>query len=130
MLFRDVARGNLKGQPKGLKLIRDLGMSFETGEQNTVKLYFPFAVTITKVRATVSKALAATDAGTITGANSTGNSTGGVVTVPASSAIGFEATAAVPTTNIVVPANDFYSFTSAKPTAGGKVHLQIEYTTN
>lgn len=100
--------------------------SFETGEAGACKIYFPFKVQIVRIRTIVTKALAATDAGTITGANSTGNSTGGVVTIPLSSVLGTEVTV-TPTTNNVVNAGDFYNLTSAKVTAGGKVNGTVEY---
>ena len=102
-------------------------LSFETGEQTATKIYFPFAVTINKIRSIVMKAVAGTDDGTITGANSTGDSANGVVTVAASSALDTEDSAS-PTTNNEVAADSYYKLTSAKTTAGGKVLATIEYT--
>lgn len=118
----------LKDQPKGLKGVREVPMSFETGEAGAVRLYFPYPVTITKIRTSVTKALAATDAGTITGANATGASTGGVATHAASAAIGDPQTA-TPTTNTTVATDSYYQLTSAKTTAGGKVLASVEYVT-
>jgi hypothetical protein len=103
-------------------------MSFETGEQTTTRVYFPMKVTINKIRGIVMKALAATDAGTVKGGNSTGASTGGVLTMAASSALNYEPTAATPTTNNVVLADGYYYLTTAKSTAGGKVLVSLEYT--
>lgn len=103
-----------------------LPVSFETGEQGAHKVYFPAPVTITKIRSQVSKAIAATDAGTITGANATGASTGGVITHDASDAFGVEEVA-TPTTNVNVDADSYYQLTSAKSTAGGKAVVTIEY---
>ena len=102
-------------------------LSFESGEQTATKIYFPFAVTINKIRSIVVKAIAATDDGTITGANSTGDSANGVVTVAASSALDTEDSAS-PTTNNEVAADSYYKLTSAKSTAGGKVLVTLEYT--
>ena len=102
-------------------------LSFESGEQTATKIYFPFAVTINKIRSIVVKAIAATDDGTITGANSTGDSANGVITVAASSALDTEDSAS-PTTNNEVAADSYYKLTSAKTTAGGKVLATIEYT--
>ena len=102
-------------------------LSFESGEQTATKIYFPFAVTINKIRSIVMKAVAGTDDGTITGANSTGDSANGVVTVAASSALDTEDSAS-PTTNNEVAADSYYKLTSAKTTAGGKVLATIEYT--
>lgn len=104
-----------------------LPMSFETGEVGQYKLYFPMKVTINKIRTQVVKALAATDAGTITCGNSTGASATGVCTHAASAIYG-DAQVASPTTNNVVLANGYYYFTSAKTTAGGKVLVSVEYT--
>ncbi|GAP53500.1 hypothetical protein AHiyo6_00650, partial [Arthrobacter sp. Hiyo6] len=69
----------LYGREAGQLGIISAGCSFESGEQAAVKVYFPFPARITKIRGIVTKAVAATDAGTITGANATGNSTGGVL---------------------------------------------------
>ena len=102
-------------------------LSFETDEQTATKIYFPFAVTINKIRSIVMKAVAGTDDGTITGANSTGDSVNGVVTVAASSALNTEDSAS-PTTNNEVAADSYYKLTSAKSTAGGKVLVTLEYT--
>lgn len=106
--------------------VRDVLMSFETGEQGVVYLYFPFAVAITKIRGTVVKALAGTDTGTITGANADGNSTGGVITGAISAALGTEYSV-TPTTNYKVGKGQWYKLTSAKTTAGGKILVSVEY---
>ena len=102
-------------------------MSFETGEQTTYRLYFPMKVTINKIRSEVVKALADTDAGTITCGNSTGASAGGVATHAASAALADRQTA-TPTTNNVVLADGYYYLTSAKTTVGGKVLVTLEFT--
>lgn len=106
--------------------VRDVLLSFETGEQTATKVYFPFAVRIRKIRGIVMKAIAATDNGTITGANSVGNSTNGVITATASDALNTEYSVQ-PTTNIEVPRDGYYKLTSAKTTAGGKVLVTIEW---
>jgi hypothetical protein len=114
--------GRVAGQPG----IISAGCSFESGEQAAVKVYFPFPVRITKIRGIVTKAIGATDPGTITGANATGNSTGGVLTAAAADALNVEYSA-TPTTNNTVAANSYYKLTALKTTAGGKVHVTIEY---
>lgn len=101
-------------------------LSFEAGEQTATKIYFPFPVTITKIRAIVTKAIAGTDNGTITGANANGNSANGVITCTASSAVNTEFSA-TPTTNNTVQADSYYKLTTAKTTAGGKVLVTLEY---
>jgi hypothetical protein len=102
-------------------------MSFETDEQTTTKIYFPMKVTINKIRSIVMKALGGTDTGTITGANSVGDSADGVVTVAISAALNEEDIAS-PTTNNEVAADSYYQLTTAKTTAGGKVLVSLEYT--
>ena len=109
------------------KDIITIPMSFETGEQTTTKIYFPKAVTINKIRSIVMKALAATDAGTITGRNFVGISAGGVLTIPLSAALDTE-NSAILTNNNTVAVNSYYYLTSAKTTAGGKVLITLEYT--
>lgn len=114
--------GRVAGQPGIITTVS----SFESGEQSAVKVYFPFPVRITKIRGIVTKAVGATDPGTITGANATGNSTGGVLTAAASDAVNVEYTA-TPTTNNTVAAGSYYKLTSLKTTAGGRVQVTLEF---
>lgn len=100
-------------------------MSFETGEQTATKIYFPYAVQIKRIRGIVTKALAATNSGTITGANSAGNSTAGVITALASAALDTEYSVN-PTDNNLVGKDSYYKLTSAKVTAGGKILVTLE----
>lgn len=118
----------LSASALGSEHLAQLNMSFETGELTTTRIYFPFKVTINKIRGIVMKAIAATDSGTVTCGNSTGASSGGVLTFPASSALNYEPTAASPTTNNVVLADSYYYLTTAKSTAGGKILVSIEAT--
>lgn len=106
--------------------IRDVLMSFETGEQTATKVYFPFAVKVLKLRGIVMKAIAGTDNGTIQGANAAGNSTGGLITAAASGALN-TVYSVTPTTNFYVGKDSYYQLSSAKTTAGGKVLVSIEY---
>ena len=101
-------------------------MSFETNEQTATKIYFPFSVEITKIRGIVKKAIAGTDNGTITGANSAGNSSSGVITATASDALNTEYSV-IPTTNAKVGKDSYYKLTSAKTTAGGKILVTLEW---
>lgn len=103
-------------------------LSFETGEQGAYRVPFDFPVTITKITSRVQKALAATDSGTVTGANATGASASGVATHAASAAIGNEVTV-TPTTNVDVDAGSYYQLTAAKTTVGGKVQVTLQYKT-
>ena len=107
--------------------IRDILMSFDSGETTTTKIYFPFAVRINKIRGIVMKALAGTDSGTITCGNSTGNSTGGVITALASAALN-TAYSVTPTSNNMVGKDNYYQLVSAKTTAGGKILISLEYS--
>jgi hypothetical protein len=110
-----------------LKGITVVPMSFETNEQTTTRIYFNSKVTINKIRGIVMKAIAGSDNGTITCGNSTGDSASGVVTATASDALNV-AYAVTPTTNNVVLADGYYQLLSAKSTAGGKVHVTLEWT--
>jgi hypothetical protein len=114
--------GRVAGQPG----IVTVPCSFETDEQSAVKVFFPFPVRITKIRGIVTKAVAATDTGTITGANATGASTAGVITAAISAALNVEYSV-TPTSNNTVAANSYYKLTSAKTTAGGKVLVTLEF---
>lgn len=111
----------------GVEDVVSILVSFETGEIGAYRVYFPYPVTVNKIRSRVQKAMAATDDGTITGANATGASTGGVITHTASDAIGSEETA-TPTTNNDVDADSYYQLTTAKATAGGKANVTLEVT--
>lgn len=106
--------------------VRDVLLSFETGEQTATKVYFPFPVKILKIRGIVMKAIAATNNGTITGANADGNSSSGVITATASDPLNTEYSVS-PTTNNSVGRDSYYKLTSAKSTAGGKILVSLEY---
>ena len=103
-------------------------LSFETGEVGATKIYFPFACTINAIYAIVTKALAATDVGTIQGATVGGSGgASSLISFPASSIVGAELSA-TPSVNNTVLKDGYYSLTSAKTTAGGKVFVTINYT--
>jgi hypothetical protein len=102
-------------------------VSFAAAGVGTFNLYFPYAVKITKIRAIVTTALAGTDAGSITCGNSTGASTTGVLSIPASSAVAYAPTAVVPTTNNTVAADSYYYITTAKTTPNGEALVTLEY---
>lgn len=115
------------GRTAGLPLVTNVLCSFEAGEQAENRVYFAQPVTITGIAGQVVKAVAATDSGTITGANATGVSTSGVLTAAASDAINTVYAAVTPTTNVSVAAGSYYKLTSAKTTAGGKVLVSLQY---
>jgi hypothetical protein len=107
--------------------VRDFPVSFETDETTTLKVYFPYKVTINKIRAFATKAIADTDDATITCGNETGASTAGVITFTASDALATEK-AVEPSDNNVVAAGEYYYLTTAKTTPGGKALVSLEYT--
>jgi hypothetical protein len=108
----------------GFQEVRDIELSFETGEQASHKLFFPFAVTVTAFHLHVSKAVAATDAGAITLLDSAGNSKASQ-SVPASTVINTEYDPAV--TSFTVSAGDFCRINAQKTTAGGKVRGTLTF---
>lgn len=109
------------------RFVMCIPMSFETGEQTTHKVYFPAKAKILRMRTHVTKALAASDAGTITMNNSASAAmASGQVSLPLSTLINNNASC-VPTTNNTVTADDYIELVSAKTTAGGKVNVFIEY---
>jgi len=122
--YVDTAVAGRITSPKGLITVP---FSFETGEAGDPKIYFPMKVTINKIRAMATKAIAGTDNGTIQGANATGDSATGLVTFTASDAINTEYVVE-PSTNNVVLADGYYKLTVAKTTAGGKGFIELEYT--
>lgn len=101
-------------------------VSFETGEQCNNRIKIPYAGTITEIYGIVTKALAATDSGTVTAKDGAGTSlTSGTLTFAASSALETAQTA-TPTANNTVAAGDIIYLTTAKTTAGGKVKISIK----
>ena len=102
-------------------------MSFETGEQMALKVYFNHKVTIDKIRGIVTTAIAGTDDGTITAANGDGDMATGVLTATAGDPLATEYSAS-PTTNNVIAQDGYVSLTSAKETAGGRMLVTLEWT--
>ena len=103
-------------------------MSFETGEYPVVlRIFTHHKLTVNKMRAHVYKVLGATDAATLTLANSAGAMANGAMTLPLSSAID-TAFSVSPTTNNEIAADSYIQITSAKTTAGGKVLVTLEVT--
>lgn len=134
LLKLDAARTTLSVAPEvtsvnlPTKEIVTFPANFVTANQGTFWIYFPYKCTVNKIRAIVTTALGATADGTITCGNSTGASTGGVVTLTASSAVA-TAFSASPTTNNVVLADGYYYLTVAKgATATGAALVTLEVT--
>ena len=119
--------GELDRDAITLKGIVTTEVSFAADRHTATKIYFPFAAIITKIRSIVMQQLAGTDVGTITGANSVGDSADGVVTIAAAAVLD-EEDVTVPSTNNTVAADSYYKLTSAKATPGGKSLVTLEYT--
>ena len=102
-------------------------MSFETGEQMDLKVYFNHKVTVNKIRGIVTTVIAGADDGTITAANADGYMANGVITATAGDTLATEYEVS-PTTNNVIAEDGYISLTSLKSTAGGKVLVTVEWT--
>lgn len=100
-------------------------VSFESGEQCKNRVYVPYGFRLYEIRAIVTKALAGTNAGTITVSINGGATTPSVLSLPASSALDYEDV-------ITFTAGNQYSsgahidMTTAKVTAGGKALLTLK----
>jgi hypothetical protein len=106
---------------------RTVVMSFESGQQNTARLYFNDRVRITRLRGEVTKAVAGTDSGTITPKDAAGSTmTGGTLTAAASAALDTRYTG-TPTANNVVAAGSCMELVAAKTTAGGELQCTVEW---
>jgi len=128
-IVKEFIRRRLKSTPKNLRLVLPFDHSFETGEQGDLKIQFPWACKVVRINSIVRKALAATDAGTLTAKNHAGTSmTSGVLTHAASAALGNEQTCS-PSANNTFAADEKLTITSAKTTVGGKVAGTIEVVT-
>lgn len=102
-------------------------VSFETGEQCNNDIIIPSKCTITGISANVTKALTATDAGTITAKIAGTGITTGVITIPLSSALG-TTVAVVPSAANLATAGQVLTLLTAKTTVGGKALVTVTYT--
>ncbi len=100
-------------------------VSFETGETMTaVKLpKMPFRYSLVDVRTAVTKAIAATDAATVT--VKVGSTTLATVTIPLSSAMATETASAATPIATAIELTDQLTVTTAKTTAGGRGFLYL-----
>ena len=99
-----------------------IDISFEAGETTTYKVQVPAATTITGFYASVTKALAGTDAGTIALVDNAGT-TQATISFPASSALTTESTQNP--TPFRIPAGSFDRLTWQTATAGGKAKVCV-----
>ena len=102
-------------------------VSFETGELGASRINTPGKIRIVRVRGIVIKAIAATDNGTITVRDESGN-TIATLTATAADALGVLYDSGIITdTDRDIEKDTFFDALTAKTTAGGKVLLSIEY---
>jgi len=102
-------------------------VSFVTASQGTYYVALP-ACTVTKVKARVTSAIAGTDDATITCQNaSSTNMTGGLITIPASSAHG-TGVSVNPSSNNTFSAGAEMQLVVAKTTSGGTASVDITFT--
>ncbi len=118
------------------RIVRDLLLSFETGEQVTdMRVYPPDSCDweLVEARYEVVKELANTNAGTIDiEAGSTTDDAITQISIPLSSAIGTRGTATLSTTLSRLrigggQTHAYHAVTTAKANAGGKVMLSLTY---
>lgn len=118
-LRRDAPHGELK--------IVEIEASFVTAEQGDNTSVIPYNCRLIALDSCVITALAGTDAGTVTAAIGENDVftavTGGVVTVPLSSALGTRVRA-IPTALRSIRAGNALRLTSAKTTSGGRSRVQ------
>lgn len=100
-------------------------LSFEANLQALQNVRFGERVLITAVKAVVTKALAATDAGTIAISNAALTAIG-TVSIPLSSALESEHTVVIPA-NTVIERDSYLSLDPVKTTNGGSVNFYIQY---
>jgi len=104
-------------------------VSFETGEVTQhINVYLPYKCTIVNITATVTKALAGTDAGTIVVYDSVSSANIRTLTIPLSSALSTEVEATSVNYSFVtatVATNSKIHVSTAKTTAGGKAVVSI-----
>ena len=109
---------------------RDLPVSFEAGETGDFKIKMGFDGTLTDIYAFATKVIAGTDNGTITPKNNAGTTmTSGTITFTAGDPRGTAYTS-TPSANNTFVTGDILTFTTAKTTSGGKVHLSLKFTRN
>lgn len=102
--------------------------SFESGEQCNNTIVMPVSGTLNRIDYEVIRALANTDAGTITPQiNGVGVTLSSAITIPLSTVINTTGSTNC-TANNTFAADDELRFVAAKTTAGGKVRLAIKYT--
>jgi len=104
-----------------------LSVSFETGEQGAYRLYSPAKIRIKRIYGIVTKAIGATDNGTILIKDGAGV-TVATLTATASDALGVLYDSGIlSTVTNDISKDSFFEAVTSKTTAGGKVLLSVEY---
>ena len=99
-------------------------ISFETGEQANNSVILPFGGALESVRYEVTKAIAATDAATITPLVNGGATTPNNISISASTVINTDVSTNITAGNTFTTGQEL-QFVSAKTTAGGKALLTV-----
>ena len=104
-------------------------VSFEAGEQCQNRMFTAGKIRINRVKAIVTKALAATDAGTITIKNAAGV-TVATISIPLSTALDSVFDTGLIAGNGIgdILGDSFFSLVTAKTTAGGKCLVSVDYS--
>jgi len=100
-------------------------VSFETGELGNNSVTMPYDGTITSINYVITKAMAATDAGTITPTVDGGTTTPANTSISASTSINTLGSLDLTSGNVFA-AGEVLNFVTAKSTAGGKALLSIK----
>ena len=105
-------------------------LSFESGETGVIYIPVPATCRLIAMTASVTKALAGTDTGTVTAAIGVNdvytNVTGGVITGAISAALSTRYTV-VPTAANTAVAGNYVRLTPAKTTAGGRMNVELVF---
>ncbi len=102
-------------------------VSFEAGEQCQNRVYTAGRIRINRVRAVVTRALTATDNGTLTVQDAAGD-TIATLTIPASSAVNTEFfTTVIADVDQDIAKDSHFRLLTAKTTAGGRLLVSVEY---
>ena len=116
--------------PDGLNMPAEMvvPVSFETGEQCQNRVYTAGRMRIDRVKAIVTRAIAATDNGTITVQDAAGD-TIATLTITLSSALNTEFDSGIISdVDQDIEANSHFRLLTAKTTAGGKMLVSVEYS--
>ncbi len=107
--------------------VETLEVSFETDEIGDQKITMPYAGTVVDIDYAVSKLIEATDDASVVAKD---NAAGVMATtsIVGGSAVGTIFSAVAPTINNTFVAGDVLTFTTAKPTIGGKVRVSLKIT--